>query len=54
LRDAADYIRKLPKSEHDTPEWWLAVQMLINAAEDREPMMFAKMGILRATERKLV
>ena len=50
LRDAADYIRKLPKSEHDTPEWRLAAQMMIDAAEDRGPMMFAKMGILRATE----
>jgi hypothetical protein len=51
LRDAGNYIRKLPKSEHDTPEWRLAVQMLIDAAEDRGPMLFAKMGILRATER---
>jgi hypothetical protein len=51
LRDAGNYIRKLPKSEHDTPEWRLAVQMLIDAAEDRGPMLFARMGILRATER---
>jgi hypothetical protein len=51
LRDAGNYIRKLPKSEHDTPEWRLAVQMLIDAAEDRGPMLFAKMGIQRATER---
>jgi CheY-like chemotaxis protein len=42
---------ELPKSEHDTPEWRLAVQMLIDAAEDRGPMLFAKMGIQRATER---
>ena len=48
LRDAANYIKKLPKSEHDTPEWRLAIQMLIDAAEDRGPMLFAKMGILRA------
>ena len=51
LRDAGNYIRKLPKSEHDKPEWRLAVQMLIDAAEDRGPMLFAKMGIQRATER---
>lgn len=51
LRDAANYIRKLPKSEYDTPEWRLAVQMLIDAAENRGPMLFAKMGILRAVER---
>ena len=51
LRDAGNYIKKLPKSEHDTPEWRLAVEMLIDAAEDRGPMLFAKMGIQRATER---
>jgi hypothetical protein len=51
LRDAASYIRKLPKSERDTPEWRLAVQMLIDAAEDRGPMLFAKIGIHRAVNR---
>jgi hypothetical protein len=51
LRDAAKYIKKLPKSEHDSPEWRLAVQMLIDAAEDRGPMLFARMGMLRATNR---
>jgi hypothetical protein len=29
LRDAANYIKMLPKHERDTPEWRLAVQMLI-------------------------
>ena len=51
LRDAANHIRKLPASERDTPEWRLAVQMLIDAAEDRGPMLFAKMGIYRALNR---
>jgi hypothetical protein len=51
LRDAANYIKKLPKSEHDSQEWRLAIHMLIEAAEDRGPMMFARMGILRAIER---
>jgi hypothetical protein len=51
LRDAASYIRKLPKPERDTPEWRLAIQMLIDAAEDRGPMLFAKMGITRAINR---
>jgi hypothetical protein len=53
LRDAASYIRKLPKSEQDTPEWQLAVQLLIDAAEDRGPMLFVKMGILRAVNRNV-
>ena len=51
LRDAANYIRNLPKSERDTLEWRLAVQVLIDAAEDRGPMLFAKMGIHRALNR---
>ena len=50
LRDAADYIRKLPQPERDCQEWRLAVQMLIDAAEDRGPMLFARMGIVRALE----
>lgn len=48
LRDAANYIRKLPASERETPECRLAIQMLIDAAEDRGPMLFAKVGIERA------
>ena len=53
LRDAANYIKELPQSEHDSPEWRLAIQMLIDAAEDRGPMLFAKMGMLRAANRNL-
>jgi hypothetical protein len=51
LRDAANYIKKLPQPERDTPEWRMAIQMLIDAAEDRGPMLFAKMGIHRALNR---
>jgi hypothetical protein len=51
LRDAAHYIKKLPNSEHDRPEWRLAVQMLIDASENRGPMLFARIGIHRAVER---
>lgn len=50
LRDAADYVRKLPEPERDRQEWRLAVQMLIDAAENRGPMLFACMGIVRALE----
>jgi hypothetical protein len=53
LRDAANYIKKLPQSEHDSPEWRLAIQMLIDAAENRGPMLFAKMGMLRATNQNV-
>jgi hypothetical protein len=54
LRDAANYVKKLPKSQHDSTEWQTAVQMLIEAAEDRGPMMFAKMGILQAINRNVI
>ena len=50
LRDAANYIKMLPMPERETSEWRLAVQMLTDAAEDRGPMLFAKMGILGAVE----
>jgi hypothetical protein len=50
LRDAADYIRKLSASERDTREWRLAIQMLIDAAEDRGPMLFARVSIGPSTE----
>ena len=52
LRDAAKYIKKLPKSEYDRAEWRFAVQMLIEASEDRGPMLFARIGISRAVERQ--
>jgi hypothetical protein len=52
LRDAANYIKNLPRSELDRPEWRLAIQMLIDAAEDCGPMLFARMGMLRAMESK--
>jgi hypothetical protein len=47
LRDAANYIKTLPKSVRDSNEWRIAVHMLIEAAEDRVPMLFAKISILR-------
>jgi hypothetical protein len=53
LRDAGNYIKKLPRSDRDTPEWRLAIQMLIDAAEDRGPVLFAKMGMDRALNRKV-
>jgi hypothetical protein len=48
LRDVANYIRKLCKTEQGAPQWQTAVQMLMDAAEDRGPMMFAKMAVLQA------
>ena len=42
LRDAALYITKLPKTEHDTEEWQAAMQALMLVAEHNGPTMFAR------------
>jgi hypothetical protein len=51
LEQAARYIQKLPKAEQDSPEWQAATEALILAAEDRGPMMQARIGMLRALRR---
>jgi hypothetical protein len=48
LKDAADYITRLPKAEHESPQWQTAIAALIMAAEDRGPLMHARVGMLRA------
>jgi hypothetical protein len=37
LKDAADYITRLPKAEHESPQWQAAIEALIMAAEGRGP-----------------
>ena len=53
LRDAADYIMKLPKAEQDLEAWQTAVEALIMAAEDRGPLMHARIGMLGALNRNV-
>ena len=48
LRDAALYITKLPKAEHDAPEWQAAMQALMLVAEHDGPTMFARIGMMQA------
>jgi hypothetical protein len=48
LRDAANYILKLPQAEQDAPHWQAAAEAVIMAAEDRGPLMHARIGMLRA------
>jgi hypothetical protein len=52
LRDAAEYITKLPKAEHDAPEWQAAMEALLLVAEHNGPTMFARIGIMRALNRR--
>ena len=51
LRDAALYITKLPKDEHDAPEWQAAMEALLLVAESGGPTMFARIGVMRALNR---
>jgi hypothetical protein len=53
LRDAADYIMKLPKAEQNLEAWQTAVEVLIMAAENRGPLLHARIGMLRALNRNV-
>jgi hypothetical protein len=51
LRDAAQYVIKLPKVERDVEEWQAAMQALMLVAEQDGPTMFARIGVMRAINR---
>ena len=51
LKDAGAYITKLPKAEHDAPEWQAAMEALILVAENGGPTMMARIGVMRALNR---
>jgi hypothetical protein len=51
IKDAADYIMKLPKAEQNLEEWQTAIGCLIGAAEGRDFLMHARIGVLRALNR---
>ena len=51
LRDAALYITKLPKAEHDAPEWQAAMEAVLLVAERNGPTMLARIGMMRAINR---
>ena len=48
LRDAAEYITRLPKPEQAKPHWQAAIEALIMAAEGTGPLLHARVGMLRA------
>jgi hypothetical protein len=51
LRDAANYITKLPKAEHKAEEWQAAMQALLLVVQQNGPTMFARIGVMRALNR---
>ncbi|MCA1546300.1 hypothetical protein I6F36_05715 [Bradyrhizobium sp. BRP19] len=54
LLDAGEYIMGLPKKEHAAPEWQAAMEALILVAEGGGPTMFARIGVMRALNRRYV
>src|SRR5260370_115268 len=48
LKDAAAYIMALPKKASDTEPWQIAMEQLIDAAEGRNFIMHARIGMMRA------
>jgi hypothetical protein len=51
LQDAGNYITKLPKAEHEAPEWQAAMEALMLVATLGGPTMFARIGMMRALNR---
>jgi len=51
LRDAAEYIQKLPKAEQLLEEWQAAVEALLLVVELNGPTMMARIGVMRALNR---
>jgi hypothetical protein len=54
LRDAAEYITKLPHAEHNAEEWQAAMKALLLVAERVGPTMFARIGVMKALNRRHV
>jgi len=50
LKDAADYITKLPKKESDLPEWQAAIEALMLCSRGGDTML-ARIGVMKALNR---
>ena len=50
LKDAADYITKLPKSESNLPGWQTAIEILMLCGRGGDPML-ARIGVMKALNR---
>jgi len=48
LRDAASYITALPKAESDGPEWQIAMEALVVAAERGGLVTLARIAVMKA------
>ena len=52
LKDAAEYIQKLPEAEQLLEAWQAAVEALLLVVELNGPTMMARIGLLRALNRR--
>jgi hypothetical protein len=50
LLDAGRYVEALPRAKYERPEWQLAMETLLLAAEGRGPVMFAHIALIRALQ----
>jgi hypothetical protein len=50
LKDAAEYLMKLPKAEQSLVEWQTTIACLIGTAEARDFMMHARIGNVEGDE----
>jgi hypothetical protein len=53
LEDAGNYITKLPKAEHEAPEWQAAMEALILVATKGGHTMLPRIGVMRALNRNV-
>jgi hypothetical protein len=53
LLDAGNYIEGLPRKEQSAPEWHHAVEALLLVAESGGPTMFARIGFMKALNRRV-
>lgn len=53
LLDAGNYIASLPRKETQSDHWQAAIEALLMAAQDRGPLMHARVGMLRALNRRV-
>lgn len=53
LREAGAYVTKLPAKEAKHERWQTAMDVLLQAAEKRGPLMHARIGMLRALRKDM-
>jgi hypothetical protein len=52
LKDAVDYIAKLPKTESDLAQWQVAIEAQMLCSRGGDPML-ARIGVMKALNRNV-